>query len=45
MGKYDEEYKKIGMNISSYRKKMKMTQEGTWYFAGTKGNIRQYKVK
>ena len=27
MGKYDEEYKKIGMNISSYRKKMKMTQE------------------
>ena len=26
-GKYDEEYKKIGMNISSYRKKMKMTQE------------------
>ena len=27
MGKYDEEYKKIGMNISSYRKKMNMTQE------------------
>ena len=27
MGKYDEEYKKIGMNISSYRKKMKMNQE------------------